>query len=268
MKSARPVIGAQHHILGSMSNADLRNALLEMLSLLVRDKDKAWRKQTEKELLKIFNQWKTAHGSRSPKTYRGSTGLGKAIPISFKSATPYECSKGALDYVSLCFALAHDGYVPLIILTEAEDIPDILAVAAMIEPEMTCLDSLLKTIKISLAATVRKHDGLGARNAYLVELMGKMSPLVKRGVNAQRQIADIQPKGAIGNAQKADKRRADIRKWAVDHFNQDNFSSYDECAQFLLSKGVKGTPRTIKTLISGCKKIAVQKARGNTNNKL
>lgn len=267
MTTTPSTIGAQHHILGSMRNADLRNALLEMLSLLIRDKDKAWRKQTEKQLLKIFNQWKTAHGSPTPMTYRGSSVFGQPIPISFEEATPYECA-GVLDYVSFYFVLSRDKYAPLAVLTEIEDIPDLLAVAAMIEPEMTCLDSLLKTIKISLAATVRKHDGLGARNTYLVELMGKMSPLVKRGVNAQRQIADIQPKGAIGNAQKADKRRADIRKWAVDHFNQDNFSSYDECAQFLISKGVKGTPRTIKTLISGCKKIAVQKARGNMSNKL
>lgn len=143
MKTISPAIGPQHHVFGSMRNPNPRIALFRLLAILIQDRDDLWRKKTDQQLRKIFKQWKTEHGSRTPKTHRGASGLGARIPITFKAAAPYECTDDASDYVSLCIFLIRSKYPPLIVLTKAEDITSLLAVAALMEPEMTQFDSLV-----------------------------------------------------------------------------------------------------------------------------
>ena len=260
MKNTHPKIGAQHHMLGAMSEASVRDALLKILLVLIRDKGNAWREQAENNLLAIFNQWKSEQGSRNPKTYRGAKGLGARKAISFELAAPYECVQDfycAHDYVSFCLFLLRSNYPPLMGLVKEEDISDLLSVSALIEPEMTRLDSILSVAEILLDATTRDRVRLSRRNDSLMKLIAEAGPAVKRDAKAIENLAVARPKGAAANKQSAEKRKANLRKAAVDYFLANPLHSVCECTSFLLARGI-GTQRTIKDGISGCKSIALE----------
>jgi len=264
MKTTRSLIGAQHHILGSMSNAAVQAALLDMLSLLIQHKDNEWHKATEKQLLKVFTQWKAEYGSRSPKTYRGSTGLGKRISIPFEAATPYECSDDAADYVSFCFLLLRSKYPPQIALTETEGIPNLLAVAAMIEPEMTRLDSMMQAIKLCLAATVHEYGRMDAVNSHLLVLIDDLKPAHKKELAKQKNLAGGRPAGAEQNRTDAEKRKAEAHAEGVLYFFDHPRANNDKCADFVAEK-LKRPKSTVLKAISGCKAKALLKLEEEKN---
>jgi len=266
--ATRPVIGAQHHMLGTMSNTEMRESLFELLGLMIQDRDKQWLKATSRKLRSIFKQWKLDHGSRTPMTYRGSMGLGKQIPISFSAAAPYECSDMAADYVSLLFLLLRTKYPPLIALTDNESIAELAVIAAQIEPDMTRQDSLLSTLKMSLAATVDARHRARKFNARALEWIKEMQPDVAKATKARAQIKDVQPKGAAANQKKAKDRRANLCKAADDYFKANPYDDNDDdCARFLLDRCAEGTMRTIKDIIRGRRKVAQQRAKEKASGK-
>ncbi len=177
------IIGAQHHVLGANSDVSIRNALLAIITEHIQEKGGEWRTELQSKLLDVFGKWKTEHGSRTPKTYRGSRGLGRLHQIEFDKASPYECVDNfecAHDYVSFFLFLLRFGYAPLMALSEDEYISDLLSVTALIEPEMTRLDSILTLIKLALGTTNRDRRRLNKNNNMLLKLVTDLGPAVRR----------------------------------------------------------------------------------------
>ena len=246
-----------------MSDSFVRDSLLAMITVHLQEKGDVWRTKSQTALLEIFGQWKAEHGSRTPKTYRGSKGLGGLRPIEFDQANPYECVDNfecAHDFVSFCLFLLQSDYAPIIELAEEEYISDLLCVTALIEPEMTRLDSILTLIKLVLGTTNRDRRRLSKNNDMLRKRIADLGPAVKRDAKAMENLAVARPKGAEANKQAAIERKADLRKAAIDFFIKKPFSSVDECVSFLLARGI-GTKRTIKDGIRGCKGIALQQIK-------
>jgi hypothetical protein len=264
MKTTTPAVGPQHHIFGSTRNPNPRIALFRLLGILIQDRDDLWRKQTDEQLRKVFKQWKAEHGSRTPLTHRGATGLGARIPITFKAAAPYECTDDASDYVSLCILLLRSKYPPLIALNEAEDITSLLAVAALMEPEMTQFDSLVLTIELYLGATVRRHARLEARNNGLLLLLDKLAPSQRKEVEKKNNLDSGRPKGAEVNRANAEKRKAEARQEAVSYFRAHTRANYDKCAE-VVAKQLNRRKSTVLKAIAGSKAEALQQLEDQNN---
>lgn len=144
-------------MLSLLSDAEIREALLEMTSSLIADKDDEWRARTTRQLLGVFEEWKVEHGTRAPKTHRGGTGLSQLRTISFADAAPYDCSDdsgGVGDYVALCLILLSNKYEPFMTLVTREQFSNVLMVAAMIERETMCVGSLVTALKIAFDAAI------------------------------------------------------------------------------------------------------------------
>ena len=65
-------------------------------------------------------------------------------------------------------------------LSEDEYISDLLSVTALIEPEMTRLDSILTLIKLALGTTNRDRRRLNKNNNMLLKLVTDLGPAVRR----------------------------------------------------------------------------------------
>ena len=257
MKTTTPAIGPQHHIFGSMRNPNPRIALFRLLGILIQDRDDQWRKQTDQQLRKIFKQWKTEHGSRTPLTHREATGLGERIPITFRAAAPYECTDDASDYVSLCILLLHSKYPPLIALTEAEDITSLLAVAALIEPEMTQFDSLMWVIEIYLGATARQKMRLEARNKGLLQLIDELAPSQKKEVEKNKNFGLGRAIGAESNRKAAERRAEEARREAISYFMKNPSAKVEVGAGEVAALLGRKTSVVLKA-ITGCKAEALR----------
>jgi hypothetical protein len=261
MKTITPE-GTQNYRLDTMSNKVLQESLLAIMKMLIRDKDNAWRLQTAKQLLEIFEQWKAEHGCKKPRTRRDVRGLDAFRSVAFEDAAPYECADpktGVTDYVSLFRYLAKTEYPPAVAILESEDMRDVVVLSALIEPASVQLSSLLYELDIAL-------DSLTRQESLREQVLSQAAPILRSSAASRKGLAKAQPLGTDKKKATAAELHKAWRQAAIDYLTRcpnktlDNAASYIEAAPNLNPPNAKGKKKalaTIRDVITGCDKEAL-----------
>ena len=256
MKATTPE-SAQNYRLDTLSNKVLQESLLAMMEMLIRDKDDAWQFQTKTRLSEIFEQWKTEHDRNDPKTRRGVRGLDAFRSVAFEDAAPYECAgpeTGVTDYVTLFLHLAKCKYPPVVAILESEDMQNLVAVSALLEPETVQLASLLWQVTLTL-------DSLTRSESRWRGILTEAGPILRARAASKRGLAKAQPMGAKKKKATATELHHSWKVAATEYLMKfpnktlDDAATYIETAPSLNPPNANGKRRafaTIRDAIAGC----------------